>query len=114
MTTTDYWKECISIAADECSLVLTPNQLDYLVDSIELGREHYSSAFYSPPASDRLNELEREWKAKYQALQKEFDSYRNDAETAVKLALRQHSTANVSIGKYGEVTRFDGRATVIQ
>lgn len=114
MNSLDYWKECISIGADECGLSLTEEQLEYLAGSAESGHEHYGMAFYEPPASDRYNAIEREWKAKYQALQKEFDTYQNNAETAVKRALRQHTDANVSIGAYGEVTRHDGRTTVIQ
>lgn len=68
--TIDYWKECISIAAEECDLTLTSEQLEYLAGSAESGHEHYGMAFYSPPASDRYNEIEREWKAKYKALEK--------------------------------------------
>lgn len=33
----DYWKECISIAADDCGLVLTDEQLECLADSVEGG-----------------------------------------------------------------------------
>lgn len=114
MTDSDYWKECISIAADECELSLTDDQLAYLADAASSGHEHYGMAFYSPPASDRLNEIEREWKRKLADLQAEFDAYRGNAETAVKRALRQHYDANVSIGEHGEVTRHDGRITQIQ
>ena len=41
----DYWKECISIAADECGLVLTEEQLECLADSVEGGHENYGMAF---------------------------------------------------------------------
>lgn len=114
MTDLDYWKECISIAAEECDLSLTAEQLDALADGASGGHEHYGMAFYSPPPSERLNEIEGEWKRKLDALQAEFDAYRDDAETAVKRALRQHSDANVSIGSHGEVLRHDGRTTQIQ
>lgn len=114
MSDIDYWKECISIAAEECDLTLTVEQLEYLADSASKGREYYGMAFYSPPPSERLNEVEREWKRKLDALQAKFDAYRDDAETAVKRALRQHSDSSVSIGKYGEVLRHDGRTTQIQ
>lgn len=40
-----YWKECISIAADECGLALTDEQLDYLAGSVEGGFENYDMAF---------------------------------------------------------------------
>lgn len=110
----DYWKECISIAAEECGLSLTAEQLDALADGASNGHEHYGMAFYSPPPSERLNEIESEWKRKLATVQAEFDAYRDDAETAVKRALRQHSDANVSIGKHGEVLRHGGRTEQIQ
>lgn len=110
----DYWQECIAIAAEECDLTLTPEQLDYLASSAESGHDHYGMAFYSPPASDRLEQIEREWEAKYKELKKQFDKYQGDAELAVKIALRQHRDAHVSIGEYGEVRRYDGRSDRIQ
>lgn len=110
----DYWKECISIAAEECDLALTPEQLEYLADGAESGHEHYGMAFYSPPSSDRYAQIEREWEAKYKALRKEFDKYQDNAETAVKVALRQHRDTHVSIGEHGEVRKHDGRSDRIQ
>jgi len=114
MSDLEYWKECISIAAEECDLSLTAEQLDALADGASSGHEHYGMAFYSPPPSERISDIEDEWKRKLVALQAEFDAYRGDAETAVKRALRQHSDANVSIGRYGEVLRHDGRTERIQ
>lgn len=110
----DYWKECISIAADECGLSLTPEQLDCLASSAEAGHEHYGMAFYSPSSSERLSEIESEHKARYKRLEAEFERYRNNAETAVKQALRQHSDAQVTIGEHGEVLRHGGRTVQIQ
>ena len=110
----EYWKECVSIGADDCGAELTDEQLDCIAGSVEGGHENYGMAFYSPPASDRLDSIEREWEAKYKALQKEFDKYVGDAETAVRHALRQHRDATISIGERGEVTRHDGRSEVIQ
>lgn len=114
MTDLDYWKECIGIAAEECNLSLTAEQLEALADGASSGHEHYGMAFYSPPPSERISDIEDEWKRKLVALQAEFDAYRGDAETAVKRALRQHSDANISIGRYGEVLRHDGRTEQIQ
>lgn len=114
MSAQDYWKECISIAADECELTLTPKQLDYLASSAESGHEHYGMAFYSPSSSERLNEIENEWKNKLKALQSEFDAYRDNAETAVRKALRQHRDDQISIGEHGEVLRHSGRTERIQ
>ena len=114
MKSNDYWKECISIAAEECGLEITDNQLQSLAESVEGGHENYGMAFYSPPNHERLDDIEKEWKAKLKAKDQESERYRVNAETAVRQALRQHSDANVSIGEYGEVTRYDGRATRLQ
>ena len=114
MTTNDYWKECISIAADECGATLTPEQLNYIVDAVQGSHENYGMAFYSPPASDRLNDIEREYKTKICSLQTEMLQYRTKAETAIKQALNQNCDANVSIGEYGEVYRHGGRTEQIQ
>lgn len=114
MTDLDYWKECIVIAADECELEITGKQLEYIADSVAKGHEHYGMAFYSPPESDRIGDIEREWKRKLADLQAEFDAYRNNAEVAVKQALRVHRDDHVTIGEYGEVLRHGGRTEVIQ
>lgn len=110
----DYWKECIAIAADECGVALTAEQLECIADSAKGGHECYGMSFYSPPDSDRLSDIEGEWKAKLAALQREFDAYRGNAETAVKQALGQYGDAQVSIGEYGEVLRHGGRTERIQ
>ena len=110
----DYWKECVSIAAEDCGAVLTPAQLEFIADSVRGGHENYGMAFYSPPPSDRYNQIERDWKAKYEALQRDFERFQDNAETAVKKALRQHSDARVTIGEHGKVLRHGGRTEVIQ
>lgn len=110
----DYWQECIAIAAEECDLKLTPEQLDCLASAAESGHEHYGMAFYSPPPSERLSEIEDGWKKKLQALQAEFDAYKGHAETAVKKALHQYDDAHVTIGERGEVLRHGGRTERIQ
>ena len=114
MTTTDYWKECISLAAEECGLAITAEQLETVAVSAETGHENYGMAFYSPPDHERMDDIEKEWKAKLKAKDQELETYRNNAETAVKQALNQYADANVSIGEYGEVTRHNGRACRIQ
>jgi len=105
----DYWKECIAEAADECGLKMTGEQLECLAEGVEGAHECYGMAFYSPPSTDRLDDIEREWKSKYEALQREFDRYRGNAESAVKQALNQFHDSNVSIGERGEVYRTGGR-----
>jgi hypothetical protein len=110
----DYWQECIAIAAEECSLTLTKEQLECLASSAEAGHEHYGMAFYSPPDSERLDEIERESSGKLKRLQAEFDRYQSNAETAIKQALKVHREDSVSIGSYGEVLRHGGRTERIQ
>ena len=41
----DFWKECIGIAADECDLQLTNEQLTCLAESASAGHENYGMAF---------------------------------------------------------------------
>jgi hypothetical protein len=110
----DYWQECMAIAAEECDLKLTPEQLDCLAGGAEGGHEHYGMAFYSPPWSDRMGDIEAEWKAKLKRLQAEFDAYKGHAETAVKQALRVHRDDHVTIEPHGEVLRHGGRTVRIQ
>lgn len=110
----DYYTECVEIAADEVGLKLTAEQAKYIGEAVEGAVENVGMAFYSPPASERYEQIEREWEAKYKALQKEFEKYQGNAETAVKIALRQSRDTNVSIGEHGEVIRYDGRSDSIQ
>ncbi len=114
MTNADYWVECIGQAADECGLTLTSEQRAYLTDACAIAHECYGQAFYSPPASDRLSEIAREYGDKLRTLQAEFDTYRRNAETAVKKALRQYEDVAVTIGDDGEVLRHGGRTERIQ
>lgn len=71
-------------------------------------------AFYSPPLSDRLGDIEQESAGKLKRLQAEFDAYRNNAETAIKQALHQYADSNVSIHAHGEVLSHSGRTVRIQ
>lgn len=102
----DYYAEGLIESFDEHGITATSEQIRAVAADVELYAENQGMAFYSPPASDRYNEIEREWKAKYEALRKEFDAYVGNAETAVKRIGRLHSDANISIGQYGEVTRY--------
>ena len=109
-----YWEDCITYAADEAGISLTYNEVTQLAEGVMGGHENYGMAFYSPPASDRMETIEREWQEKLKRLQDELDTYRTDAETAIKKALRQYSDANVEIGKHGEVLRYGGSIDKIQ
>ena len=114
MIDNQYWRECIASGADECGLVLTDEQLRCLADAAECGHENYGQAFYSPPASDRIAVIEREWKDKLKVAETAAEKYRKNAETAIKQALGQRSDENVSIEEYGEVFRHGGRTVQIQ
>ena len=56
MNQLDYWKECISLAAEDCGLAMTSEQLESLADSVQGGHENYGMAFYSPPAHERMDD----------------------------------------------------------
>lgn len=114
MSKSDYWKDCIAEAAEECDLKLTPEQLNCLAGGAEGGHEHYGMAFYSPPWSDRMGEIEREAADKLKRLQAEYEKYQRNAETAIKQALRVHRDDPVTIGERGEVLRHGGRTVRIQ
>lgn len=66
----NYWKECISIAADEIDLEMTDAQLKYLADAVEGGAENYSQAMghdcIPNPVESRAQEELREMKRKAQ------------------------------------------------
>ncbi len=102
----EYWVECISLAADECGLVLTKEQLACLAESAAMGHAHYGMAFYSPSSSERIESIEDDYKKKLDALQRKFDAYTADSESAVKRALRMRDDDIASIGRGGVVTGF--------
>lgn len=110
----EYWRECISQALDECGLSARPDQIDALTDAVAGAHENIGQAFYSPPSSDPLDAMKREWQAKIDRLQGEFDAYRRNAEVAAKRALKQFPDARVSIHESGEVLRHGGRTERIQ
>ena len=114
MNQIDYWEECLDASFCDNGITVTPEQLHAVAKDVQDGHENYGMAFYSPPASDRLAVIEREWKDKYEGLRRDFEKYQKNAETAVKQALKQRSDVSVSIGNYGEVTRYDGRTERIQ
>lgn len=114
-----YWDEAVAAAFDGAGAWdawdgLSKEVQAEIAEALQVSHENYGMAHYSPPSSDRVEAIEREWRAKLATVQRDFDSYRQDAETAVKRALKQGSDVSVTIGKYGEVVRWDGRGTVIQ
>lgn len=113
MSDLNFWKDVLSDGACEVALTLTDAQLTKLAEYASGAHENYGMAFYSPPDSDRLNAIEREWKARYSALETEFNNYRGTAEGAVKRILNVHRDDNVSIGGDGHIRRHGGRTDII-
>jgi hypothetical protein len=111
MTPSEYWRECISQAADECGLELTPESAEHLAGAVEGAHENYGMAFYSPPAGDREADIRRDADKALSKLQASFDRYVENAETAIKRALAKHlnSDAIVSIGDGGSIYEHGGR-----
>lgn len=60
----DYWRECVSIAAEECDLEMTAEQLNALAESVQAGHEYYGMSFYQPesPYPSEIERLEKELK----------------------------------------------------
>lgn len=67
----DYWKECISIAAEDCGAVLTDEQIEAIADSVRGGHENYGTAHgydeigcpAESQAQEKLRRLERQMEA---------------------------------------------------
>lgn len=110
----DYWKEGVSSALEEVGVILSDEQLTSVAKSMQLSSDNYGQAFYSPPPSDRIAVIEREWKEKLTKLNNELMTYRENAETAIKKALGQFSDTRVEIGEHGRVLRIGGRIEQIQ
>lgn len=58
----NYWKECISIGADEIGLTLTDEQLNHLAESVQGGFENYGMAHgydYIRGESEESKELKK-------------------------------------------------------
>lgn len=103
MSDHDYWAESLAIAAEECDepLKFTPGQLAHLAGAMSSAHDHYGMAFYSPPPSDRISDIEREWKRKLKEAQDELEQFRGYAEKAVIRAASLPSDAKVTIDRYG-------------
>lgn len=119
MSRTDYWEEALEYAFDGCGLhdVLmsntAPEQRKSIAESLEISAENQGQAFYTPSSGDRHAQIEREWRARYEQLQKEFERYQSGAESAMSTALRLHRDTGVTITSRGEVFLNDGRTTQV-
>ena len=78
MSPTEYWKECLSEAAEECGAELAQEQIEYLANAIKGDYENYDQAFHLPPASDRIAEIEREFSTRLKAEADKTERMRRD------------------------------------
>lgn len=113
----DYYQEAFELAMENAGcwhLVerMTPEQRREVGDGIAGSVECEGMAFYSPPPSDRISVIEREWEAKYNRLDADFERYRGNAETHMRRILRVHRDDSVSIQSDG-VYRHGGRTEQI-
>lgn len=102
----DYWMEALNDAASEVDLNITPEQLLVMAKNIEGWYENYGMAFYSPPAGDMVSESMRGHKESFIELQKEFDTYRNNAENVIRDALGVSTNTPIRICENGDVFRY--------
>lgn len=113
----EYWKDAFEYAMDGMGLwrrmkvFLSEEQRYEVGESLSISSEHQSLAFYTPPASDGYARQDREWKDKYDRLQKEFDAYVRSSEKAVGRLARSRGDDSHHIDSYGEVYRNGYRIT---
>jgi hypothetical protein len=73
----NYWDECLSDAFEGVEAYhlfgqLTEEQRKSIAYDLEMVREHYGMAFYSPPNSDRYEDIKNEYEKKYKELEREY------------------------------------------
>ena len=69
----DYWLECVDIAAEDCGVTLTNEQAECFAGAFESSHDNYGMAFYSPPSSDRIADLQRDFDKRLAYQQGEAD-----------------------------------------
>ena len=109
MNELDYWKECIISGLDEIGVSLLPEQITKLAKCIQISHENIGMAFYTPPTTDRLEDLEREYNTKLKKIEKEFDQYQSNAENMLKKVLNFSKDTTLRIHEDG-VYRICGRS----
>jgi len=114
----DYYEEAFMIAMEEAGCFhlvdqMTQQQRKDVGAGIAGSVKHEGQAFYTPPASDRYSQIEREWKAKYDSLKAEYDRYQETAGKTLGRVLRQHRDDHVFMTDDGEVFRSGGRTEQI-
>lgn len=104
--TTDYWVECISIAAEENNIKLTKEEIGILADAAENGHECYGQTFNEPPARDYYSGVEDDLRKKIKDLQAELDEYRDGAAKAVRRVGKIGYGYDLRVHKDGSVDVF--------
>lgn len=113
-----YYQESFEIAMDLAGcwhLVeqMTAEQRAAIGESLVGSVENEGLAVYRPPASDRINSIEREWQQRLEDERDRTEAARKGAELAVRRALGINSKTPISVTDGGEVYRSDGRMTRI-
>jgi hypothetical protein len=114
MDAAEYWQEAVETALDEMGLYslvesMTAEQRAELGKALASSHQNYGMAFYSPPPSDRISAIERDYKARIKELEQDAERYRETAERTVGRILRQRPDALITITDDGEVLRSNGR-----
>lgn len=103
----DYWEECISIAADECGLTLTKDQLECLASYVVGGHENYGMAFGHDCIPNPLNTEVESLKRRIKELEEEHERCLHGIKNGVAKR-RNVSASYVHIDRDGHVT-YDRR-----
>jgi hypothetical protein len=103
----DYWEECISIAAEECGLQLTKEQLECLAGSVEGGHENYGMAHGYHCISSPINSEVESLKKRIRELENEHDRCIDGIKRGVALWCNVR-VEDVVIEKDGHVTYWNG------
>lgn len=113
-----YYQEAFELAMDAAGcwhLVeqMTLEQREAVGQGIAGSVENEGLAIYRPPASDRINAIEREWQQRLDDERDRTEAARVGAEKAVRSLLRIPRDIPITVTDGGEVYRSDGRTTRI-
>ena len=101
----DYWEECISIAANDCGLTLTKDQLECLAGSVESGHENYGMAFGHDCIPNPMSSEVESLKKQIREMEKRHEKQLHGIKKGVALR-RQVSVHEVCIEDDGHVKYY--------